>query len=70
MAGSMGQAGMGPYYSPAAYGSISASMAAAAAAAAQQTAISGLGAPAQISHISFHYSSKHVKLPYEKYWEV
>jgi len=52
MAGSMGQAGMGSYYSPAAaYGSISAaSMAAAAAAAAQQSAaMSGLAAPAQVS---------------------
>jgi len=52
MASSMGQAGMGSYYSPAAaYGSISAaSMAAAAAAAAQQSAaMSGLAAPAQVS---------------------
>lgn len=51
MTGSMGQAGMGSYYSPAAaYGSISASMAAAAAAAAQQSAaMSGLAAPAQVS---------------------
>ncbi|KAH0945641.1 hypothetical protein HN011_001574 [Eciton burchellii] len=51
MASSMGQAGMGSYYSPAAaYGSISAaSMAAAAAAAAQQSAaMSGLAAPAQV----------------------
>ncbi|XP_015190999.1 PREDICTED: transcription factor SOX-2-like [Polistes dominula] len=49
MAGSMGQAGMAPYYNPAAaYGSISASMAAAAAAAAQQSAMSGLGAPGQV----------------------
>ncbi|KAL6424830.1 hypothetical protein ACFW04_010034 [Cataglyphis niger] len=51
MAGSMGQAGMGTYYGPAAaYGSLSAaSMAAAAAAAAQQSAaMSGLGAPAQV----------------------
>ncbi|EGI59246.1 Transcription factor SOX-21 [Acromyrmex echinatior] len=44
MAGSMGQAAMGSYYTPAAaYGSLSAaSMAAAAAAAAQQSAASGL----------------------------
>ncbi|XP_011149574.1 transcription factor SOX-2 [Harpegnathos saltator] len=53
MAGSMGQAGMGSYYSPAAaYGPLSAaSMAAAAAAAAQQSAAAmsaGLGAPAQV----------------------
>lgn len=53
MAGSMGQAGMGSYYGPAAaYGSLSAaSMAAAAAAAAQQSAAAmsaGLGAPAQV----------------------
>ena len=51
MAGSMGQAGMGTYYGPAAaYGSLSAaSMAAAAAAAAQQSAaMSGLAAPAQV----------------------
>ncbi|KAI4482730.1 hypothetical protein M0804_008583, partial [Polistes exclamans] len=49
MAGSMGQAGMTPYYSPAAaYGTLSAaSMAAAAAAAAQQNAITGLGPPGQ-----------------------
>lgn len=54
MAGSMGQAGMGSYYGPAAaYGSLSAaSMAAAAAAAAQQSAAAmsaGLAAPAQVS---------------------
>jgi len=52
MAGSMGQAAMGSYYTPAAaYGSLSAaSMAAAAAAAAQQSAaISGLTTPAQVS---------------------
>ncbi|XP_014615116.1 PREDICTED: transcription factor Sox-19b-like [Polistes canadensis] len=50
MAGSMGQAGMTPYYSPAAaYGTLSAaSMAAAAAAAAQQNAITGLGPPGQV----------------------
>ncbi|XP_012532179.1 transcription factor Sox-19b [Monomorium pharaonis] len=51
MAGGMGQAGMGSYYTPAAaYGSLSAaSMAAAAAAAAQQSAaMSGLAAPAQV----------------------
>ncbi|KAK1117477.1 hypothetical protein K0M31_016681 [Melipona bicolor] len=53
MAGSMGQAGMGSYYGPAAaYGSLSAaSMAAAAAAAAQQSAAAmsaGLAAPAQL----------------------
>lgn len=53
MAGSMGQAGMGSYYGPAAaYGSLSAaSMAAAAAAAAQQSAAAmsaGLAAPAQV----------------------
>ncbi|XP_076290418.1 uncharacterized protein LOC143213932 isoform X2 [Lasioglossum baleicum] len=53
MAGSMGQAGMGSYYGPAAaYGSLSAaSMAAAAAAAAQQSAAAmsaGLAAPGQV----------------------
>lgn len=58
MAGSMGQAGMGSYYSPAAaYGPLSAaSMAAAAAAAAQQSAAAmsaGLGAPAQVSRYLF-----------------
>lgn len=53
MAGGMGQPGMSSYYGPAAYGSLSAaSMAAAAAAAAQQSAaaMSGLGAPSQVSY--------------------
>lgn len=56
MASSMGQTGMGSYYGPAAYSSLSAaSMAAAAAAAAQQSAAmsAGLAAPAQVSRYFF-----------------
>lgn len=46
-AGMAGQ--VGPYYSPAAYGSLSAASMAAAAAAAHQNTMSGLSAQAQVS---------------------